>query len=219
MADRVDLVMRLSVLANDATLRGDDRAVSTLKEAVALLLSDQTIDRRREWDRERKRNRRNPVESGGIGGQPVPPPEVFPHTPFPNPLSPEDDDTARARESVYAESVDNLIGMLHAQVGEHWPDVDGFLKRRQFQTWKGWIKEMMTLLTGGNASVDDLAQTCRDDAALERPIGSPKGLRTFVANAVRERLSPPSQMPPRRGGGGLGQRTFENGRKALEGLP
>lgn len=205
MADRVDLVMRLSVLANDATLRGDDRAVSTLKEAVALLLSDQTIDRRREWDRERKRNRRNPVESGGIGGQPVPPPEVFPHTPFPNPLSRVEDDTARERDAadaVYAESVDNLIAMIAERVGDAWPDIDGFLKRRQFQTWKGWIKEMLSILTGGQATATDLALVCRDDAALERPIGSPKGLRTFVGSAVRERVENASRPPT--GAGGVG---------------
>ncbi|HXD22890.1 MAG TPA: hypothetical protein VN613_05985, partial [Gemmatimonadaceae bacterium] len=143
------------------------------------------------------------------------PPEVSPHTPLPNPLSTTT--TTTPRDAVYAESVDNLIGLLSGRMGAMWPDVDGFLKRRTYQTWGAWMKEMLSLITGGNAMEEDLAQVCRDDAALDRPLGSPKGLRTFVANAVRERLSPSSGVP--RKTGGVAQRTFENGRKALEGLP
>jgi hypothetical protein len=79
------------------------------------------------------------------------------------------------------------------------------------------MKEMLTIITGGQATPADLAQVCRDDAALQRPIGSPKGLRSFVANAVQERKSPPKPgyQQPQKPRGGVAMRTFSNGQDAL----
>jgi hypothetical protein len=223
VADRLSLIMRLGALAADAAQRGDDRAAAIARDAAELLMQDHAIvdkaERRQRSDRERKpvKNPRIPrntaesaeSESASQGFSPTPP--------FPN--SPETSrDTARSEaDAMYAESVENLTGMLVSRVGSCWPDIDGFIKRRPYATWKGWMKEMLTVLTGGSATAEDLAQVCRDDAALERAIGSPKGLRTFVASAVRERTAPVTQHPPARGG--VANRTFANGRDALRGLP
>lgn len=220
------VIARLGTLIEDAVQRGDDRASASLRDALELIVSDAGNDRalkgRRSNDAERQRRKRErelrdvtlrhvSQRDGSQGFSPTPP--------FPNSPRHEDDDTARvAADAVYAESVENLVGMVTERVGSaSWPDVDGFLKRRHYATWKGWLKEMLAILTGGKASVDDLAQVCRDDAALDRPIGSPKGLRTFVASAMRDRLHPASTEPRVRGG--VAMRTYANGRNALRDLP
>lgn len=196
--DRVTVIMNLAGLTNEAALRGDDRAAAMLREAVELLMADQTIDRRRQWDRDRKRESRKDtpryqVESGGIRGQADSPPSGFsPTPPFPNPpesktTTPRGREASETAEAEYAEMVELLTGQLAQQTGEDWPVVDAFVKRREYVTWKGWLTALLSQLTGGHATSADLAQVCRDDEALKRPIGSPKGLRAFVGDAVRER--------------------------------
>lgn len=49
---------------------------------------------------------------------------------------------------------------------------------------------MLKLTNGTPYSMNDLAQVCRDDAALDRPIASPFGLRRFLHNAQQERITP-----------------------------
>ncbi len=221
MAERLALIMQLGALATDAAQRGDDRAAQTCQDAAELLFADKSavdwLDQHRRRDRERKPKREgNPrisvesaeIQSASQGFSPTPP--------FPN--SPETRVTPReADDAIYVAAVERLTALLAMRLGERWSDVDGFLRRREYSTWKAWMNEMLSVITGGRATEEDLAQVCRDDEALERPIGSPKGLRTFVASAVGERTNPPAQRNPQRRGG-VAARTFDNGRKALEGL-
>jgi hypothetical protein len=81
--------------------------------------------------------------------------------------------------------------MLHQQMGdEFFRDADAFVRRRNYATWRGWLREMLALIgPGSQFAAADLAQVCRDDAALERPIGTPKGLRSFLASVHVERMA------------------------------
>jgi hypothetical protein len=114
--------------------------------------------------------------------------------------------------------VENLTGLLSSRMGTYWPDADGFLKRRDYATWKAWMKEMLTILTGGQAMPVDLAQVCRDDGALARPIGSPKGLRHFVGSAVDERKHPKQSGPRAPKNVGTGGRAYSTTLDAIEDL-
>lgn len=110
--------------------------------------------------------------------------------------------------------------MLSEAVGlELWGDVDAFLKRRDYWTWKSWADEMLKLITGTQYTPADLAQVCRDDGALARPIGSPFGLRRFIGNAHRERTMPPAEGKAVVRRGGVGQRSYENAIEALKDIP
>lgn len=178
-----------------------------------LVMAGREIERR-EKDRQRKRENpripRNSTENvESLNGSPHPS------------LNPTTQPVTTARE---AESLEELThrrcAMLCEAVGpELWPDVDAFLKRRDYWTWKGWADEMLKLVTGTQYLPGDLAQVCRDDAALSRPIGSPFALRRFIGNAHRERTTPPVERgkSPRRGG--VGQRTYENAMDALKDIP
>jgi hypothetical protein len=215
--DRVQMIWDLGSIANSAAQRGDDHAAATIRNAAQFIMDMhadlQSLQRRREKDRTRKHSKDSADSTDSVGGS-----QGFPG-PLPNSTTTPDTPRAKA-DSVYAESVDNLIAIVTERVGDRWGDVDGFLKRRQYQTWKGWLKEMLTIITGGKATADDLASVCRDDAALERPIGSPSGLRSFVAKALLERTSrPPSAAAANRVHGvrpGIGQRAFDTTRAAIE---
>lgn len=93
---------------------------------------------------------------------------------------------------------------LRKALGGLWPSVERFLQRRNVSTFPGWIHEMLKLVTGSQFTADDLAQTCDDDAALERPIGSPYALRKFLQKTRMERVngngahSEPLDVKPRR---------------------
>lgn len=76
--------------------------------------------------------------------------------------------------------------MLRRHCGHEWPEVEAFLLRREADKEDGWAKEMLRITTGTQWTVADLAQVCRDDAALDRPIGSPFALRRFIQNAHHE---------------------------------
>lgn len=221
--ERMALILALGSLQEDAAQRGDDRAVALILEAAERLSADgyelaRLADRRRH-DRERKpaRNPRIPRNSTESAESTAAPQGFSPTPPFPNP-SESKTTTPREVDPVYAASVENLTAMLTDRLApDEWPDIDGFLNRRPYDTWKGWIKEMLSVLTGGKATSADLAQVCRDDAALTRQIGSPKGLRTFVASAVEERVHPRTAAPARVGG--TANRTYQNGVNALRSLP
>lgn len=197
MADRFSLVMQLNALSTEAAQRGDDRAAATLEEAARMLFADRTVDKRRKYDRTRKKEEREvhriPVESGGVRGQAdAAPSEVSPlASPLPN--SPDNNNTARG---ALAAKLDDLTemhrGNLSGQMGPLFDDANDFVQRRPSETWAAWFKEMLSWLAGGKALPDDIAQVCRDDAALTRPVASPKGFRVFMRSAIEERLTPPS---------------------------
>lgn len=220
MSDLLQLVWDLGKVAEDAALRGDDRAADVVRAAAKRLMADQAelgaVDRRREKDRTRKRTKSTESAEStdskrARGFSPTPP--------FPNPEEEARDNAREAAARLYASSVENLQNLLSSRVGEEfWPDVDGFVKRREYDKWGAWMKEMLSCITGGQAVASDLAQVCRDDAALAREIGSPKGLRTFVASAARERINPPAGVRHIANRGGTAQRTFDNGKRALEGM-
>jgi hypothetical protein len=227
------LIMQLGALATDAAQRGDDRAADTLQAAAALLFEDkeavEKVDRRRRRDREARpvanpripRTGPNPPKSsesaeivgGSQGFSPTPP--------FPN--SPTQHESHRAPidavEAEYAAAVEGLTGMVSDRMGTLWPDVDAFVRRREYRTWKAWLKEVLTSLTGGQAEPEDVASVCRDDEALTRSIGSPKGFRIFVASAAKERVHPRPNDTHQKPRGGVAMRTFANGRDALRDLP
>lgn len=209
------MITYLKTLADNPALHGVDRAAEMLHEAAQMLYDDAVaqaaLEKRRTADATRQRRFRN-VSSVTSRDQrdgsslPPTPPLLTPTTQHSTP-----------RDVEYEGMVERLQVLLHSQVGDHcWEDVDAFVMRREYRTWASWLKEMLTLLTGGKAIPEDLARACRDDGALKEPIGTPKGLRTFVASAIAERLAPSSSPAPRRGG--VAQRTFDNGRRALEGM-
>lgn len=231
--------MELGSLATEAALRGDDRAVATLRSAAELLFADKSAvdaleelrrgeEARRTRDRERRpvqnpRIPRKSTESSEIGGIQTASQGFSPTPPFPNPPDNNDNTTARVKkravtqeEKDYADVVELYTGMLVQRVGPLWPDVDGFIKRREYATWVGWIKEMLALITGGQGTVQDLAQVCRDDQALERKIATPKGLRIFMGSAQRERLH--GNGNGTRAKTGPGERSYHAAKAALEDL-
>jgi len=79
--------------------------------------------------------------------------------------------------------------LLRDHIGEAgWPVVRAFIERRERPTHEGWVDEMLADLTRGQWIEADLVQVCRDDAAMSRPIATPKGLRVFLNSARDERL-------------------------------
>lgn len=216
MADRLMLITQLGILSTEAAQCGDDRAAATLQEAAQHLLDVHgdlcALERRRDKDRRRKRSEDSTesAESKESAESAESPRGFSPKPPFPNPS-----DTTHS--TAYGRGVERNTALLSSRMGDLWPDADAFVRRREYVTWDGWLKEMLSILTGGKATEADLAQVCRDDEALERPIGTPKGLRIFIGSAIQERTNPGTQRP--RVAGGVANRTFANGRDALRGLP
>lgn len=204
MPDRLMVITQLGALVEVAEQRGDDRASSILRDAIELLVDGATLDRRRRVDRERKRlkpsaDSAESVESVDVRIRPL---GFSPTPPFPTPPD-STTPTPRARDArgdENAQLTDGLISLVSQSMGARWPDVDAFVRRREYHTWAGWLKAMQTALVSGGATPDDVAEVCRDDAALTNPVGSPKGFRAFVASAVRERhatthASAPKSVP------------------------
>lgn len=216
MADRLTMVTELGLLAKDATLRGDDRAVTILTDVAGHLMEVHSdllkLEERRRKDRQRPRRRTtdstessDSAESAEKGG--------FPPDPLSSKNLPPQHNTAR--EAVDGEMVERLTAQLSRAMGDLWPDADAFLKRRPAPTWVGWLREMAGSIGPGSQFVaTDLAQVCRDDSALDRPIGSPKGLRIFLSSARNERLNP--RPPDGRQRTTAAQRTMDNGLHALK---
>lgn len=165
--------------------------------AMELLVIAGTALDRRERDRLRKQGARpiprKSTESAEIHG----PGGMRSSRSFSLDESLEEKDSTASAEIRGNEQPDELVlqrmDLLRGAVGDaDWPDVDAFIRRRPYYTWKGWSDEMASLIGPGSQFLPcDLVRVCRDDAALSRPIGSPKGLRIFLADArvvrVRER--------------------------------
>lgn len=170
--------------------------------AMELLVIAGTALERRERDRRRKANRprksAESVEIHGSGG-------MRSSSSFSLDESLEEKDSSVSAEIRGTEQPDEVVlqrmDLLCGAVGDaEWSDVDAFIRRRPYYTWKGWADEMLTLIGPGSQFLPcDLVRVCRDDAALTRPIGSPKGLRIFLADArvvrVREREGLPAIQP------------------------
>lgn len=212
------LITHLKNLANEAAQRGEDRAAVPLNEAAQMLYEDgvaaAALAQRRTADADRQERRRHrqkepPVTLGHVTSRDKRDlPGFSPTPPFPAPLAthhntPREASDDEQRNGIYSESVDNLISILAPRLGDGWADVDAFVKRRGYATWKAWFKEMLTLITGGLATEADLVQACRDDEALPDPIATPKGLRGFVRSAMEERRNRGQSAPSvaRRAGG------------------
>jgi hypothetical protein len=202
MADRLSLIMQLGALATSAAQRGDDRAAQTLTDAAELLFADKSavdlVEERRRRDRDRKPkkdrvvgNPRKSMESAEIQSAPS---GFSPTPPFPNPLT-QQHNTAREERST--DMVETYSKLLCGAMGDDlFADAISFARRRPFDTWQAWFREMLSLIGPGSQYVaGDLAQVCRDDAALDRPIASPKGMRVFLASARQERISAGSATP------------------------
>lgn len=207
MPDRLSVITQLGAIATSAAQCGDDRTVDVIRDAIELLVKDMALadkdERRRASDRSRKpaKNPRIPrktVESAESGSAP----SVFPHTPFPTPP----DNTTTGERAMQEEFPNDVVTTLAAttlcdRMGPtRWSDVTGFLRRRPKETWPGWLKEILSSITGGGACEDDAARVCRDDATLDRRIGSAKGYRIFLSSAIQERIQaaqPRSSTPAR----------------------
>jgi hypothetical protein len=215
--DRLVVIMELGSLATDAAQRGDDRAARTMRAAAELLFADKSAidhaaevasaeEQRRRAQAERKRRSRHGT-SQSVTGQGVTSHDVLPPV---SPLScsppfiphPEDDNnrpreakSEAAKQASGEAEADALIEqyavMLHDAMGDElFREADAFVKRRPYETWRAWFREMLALIGPGSQFVAaDLAQVCRDDGALDRPIGTPKGLRSFLASIRAERMA------------------------------
>lgn len=206
--DRVALIVDTSSLISDATQRGDDRAAAILTRLVAFLIKADAdlsaLESRRTADRER--SRRVPQKStesaeirriSGTGAL------RSSSSSFSKRELEETTTTPRASPAESAvqmtgidADVQQRIDLLRSAMADEFPAADDFVRRRQYSTWKGWLDEMLSLIGPGSQFVpSDLARVCKDDAALERPIGSPRGLRSFLGNARLERLNPVADAP------------------------
>lgn len=89
------------------------------------------------------------------------------------------------------EAVQQRLDLLRGAMGdERFPAADGFVRRRPYRTWKGWLDGMLQLIgPGSQYTPADLERVCLDDAALDRPIGSPHGMRVFLNKARMERMA------------------------------
>lgn len=218
MADRMKALAALGTLTEEAEARGDLRAVERLNLVLeaftdALALASVTEQRRRE-DRDRKRKSADSSDSAEFPGIPGNSNRAFSRT---SKATTTTTHTPRAREEL-----DEATGALADVLGEeHWPAVDRFLSRRDHRTWPGWVREMRKALGPGSQYIPgDLSRVCDDDETLKREIGSAYALRTFLVKARIERTKPTEDVTnlPARRGSTVAQRTFDNGKKALEGL-
>jgi hypothetical protein len=161
------------------------------------------LARRREKDRERKpaKHPRIPrISTDSVDSMEFQPGSLSPvPSPRPSPLTPSlssHSPTAGARETDDATEAALREALLQCPA-EFWPSVDEFLKRRPYRTWKAWVKEFLTQSV--HAGWPKVSSVCSDDGALERPIGSPAGFRTFIATAKREGLAVVSPATSRGG--------------------
>jgi len=215
------VILELGSLANQAAQRGEDRAAVVMREAASFILNDKKAvdeadrleraeEERRREQAERKRRSRSRMRTGDVPGSHVTsrdlPSGFSPTPPFPKPSTHTTTPRARAiladsvaaepQPTAYATDVDPLMWAIIERVGpDSWPEVAAFLRRRPRSTWEGWLKAFTIALDRDHATPADLAAVCRDDMALTQPIGTPKGLRVFIANAVKDRTKPADQAP------------------------
>lgn len=226
MTDWYRIVKLITTLEAEAEQRGDDRASAALREIGASVMEAQPdlvkAEAVREKDRRRKREKallrsKDSTESAesteSVEKGFVPP----------DPLSSKrtTEEAKQPAREADGKLIEVLSAALAREMGDLFADADAFVKRREVSTWTAWLREMTSLIGGGSQFIaEDLAQVCRDDAALSRPIGSPKGLRVFLGSAKAERLSrtnPPNLevVRPQRGST-VAQRTLQNGLDALK---
>lgn len=106
-----------------------------------------------------------------------------------------------ARETRAIAAVDDpklaaTLNLVRTASGESWTDVEAFMLRRSYATWQGWADEMLRVVGGASQFTwEDMATVCRDDATLDKKLGSAFVLRKFLAPVRQERLealrSPP----------------------------
>lgn len=205
-----------------AVAAGDIAALTRI--AFLLLGKVEADDDRRARQADKKRRQR---DNGGRPGRPELSKDVpgqngtseSAYSELPRSTTTIDTHPTRVRARPLAVVVDDLspatrtaFELLRTAMAEYWPPIDGFLQRRPADTWDGWLSEMSKLThPGSQFTPGDLAQVCSDDSALTRRIGSPYGLRKFVANARLERMEnvngngngngakhPPATAPPSR---------------------
>lgn len=211
--DRLEMVTTLGRLAGESTLRGDDRAAADLRGIAGHLMAVHAdllkLEDRRRRDRGRHR-KPSAVSAESAESTENVEKSVFP----PDPLFPKrtNEESTRAGLNGKQDSalLDRIGARLAQEMGDLWPDADAFVKRRQSSTWLAWLREMLAVIGPGSQYVPaDLALVCRDDGALDRPIGSPKGLRVFLASARAERLNPepPEGIPKMRSRGPIDEQS------------
>lgn len=182
----------------EASLRGEDRAVAILQDAIGLLVDDaataKSLSLRRASDADRQRRLREksqdvtPCHVTQRDG-----PKVSPD-PFLTPKTDTPHHTARETAPWLAETM-----------GDLWPSVERFLMRRDSAKWPGWTRQMTKEIgPGSQYTPADLAATCDDDEALKDPIGSPAGLRGFLLKSRTERVE--NGAKPANGNGANGGR-------------
>lgn len=207
MADRLMLIMQLGALANEAALRGEDRAAASLHEAAQMLLDDKRAvdaaaelhdaEAKRRADQARRKREERDRKSHNVTGRHATERDT-PQVSSDSFLTPKENTTHGARDEAPLGFIDTL--------GEFWPSVERFIMRRDSSTWAGWFRQMTKEIgPGSQYTAADLAQVCDDDEALQSPIGTPFGLRIFLQKVRQERVAPPAgDLPPRprRAGGG-----------------
>lgn len=196
-ADRTQLIMDLGAIQAEATQRGDARAVDVLRRVAQLVVElgadSDALHSRRNADRERQRHVRSRDSRDSVSSSSKEISLVTTDYYSPSHVTPVTE---------VEEKVQVLIDLLRGQVGdEEFPAIDEFIRRRPYRVWKGWLDEMSSSIGAGSQfSPKDLVRVCKDDAALDRPIASPRGMRSFLLNArmerVREREGLPAKKEP-----------------------
>lgn len=230
MTDRVQLLIDLGALASEAAQRGDDRAADILRRTVAFMVEAdadlRALEQRRRSDKARPRRPSVPQKSAESAESVVPRHLRSSSSSLLESNTESTDYYAEPRtaESVVPlhstridEEIQRLIDLLRGAMGdERFVAADAFIRRRPYRTWKGWLDEMLAMLGPASQYTPvDLERVCKDDAALDRPIGSPRGLRSFMQNARIERLKP---EPPAGSSPPTKTTNTERAFRAVEGL-
>jgi hypothetical protein len=181
--DLVQLVWDLGKVAEQAALRGEDRAADTVRQAATRLMEYgaevAALERRRAADALRKRKGKGSTtsEESAESTESAEAPKVSPD-PF---LTPKTDTPHLSAREVSPE--------LAERMGHLWASVERFLMRRDSKTWPGWIRQMRKEIGPvSQYTPEDLAHICDDDEALSSPIGTPAGMRGFLLKARIERM-------------------------------
>lgn len=83
-----------------------------------------------------------------------------------------------------------VIDLLKTQAGEHWTEIDRFLRSRSHNSQDAWVREFAKIVgPGSQFQPIDLARACADALALDQPLSGPHGLRAFVSKSWLERTS------------------------------
>lgn len=211
MASRYDPEIKVALAAGDVA--------ELARIAYQLAAKLEHDDERRERDAKRKKNKRSRMsgKSEDVTGNPrtsVDFPEVQDGSPPREELEQTPPTPRVVRDVTLIEMVDDdllraKLLALKSHVGDDlWGDVESFLIRRKSVVWLGWVEAMLRDAgPGSQFSPADLAEVCRDDATLEKPLGSGHILRSVFLPKAREarfklaaggERSPPPGAPQRR---------------------